>query len=224
MRDLVLVAGATGGTGYHVVQGLLKRGWPVLAMVRDGAAARERLPNAALRVADVTQPQTLDAALEGARYVICAIGSRAVEGAAVPEEIDYRGIAHLIDVAAAQGIEHFVLVSSIGVTQPDHPINRFGRVMDWKLRGEDHLRASGLPYTIIRPGGLRDVPMDNSLRIAQGDKISGMISRELVAEVCIEALGVQPAFMKTFEIIADELSPVPEDFPLVFAMLNTDKI
>jgi hypothetical protein len=47
----------------------------------------------------------------------------------------------------------------MGVTDPDHMLNKIlDNVLVWKLRGEDALRAAGVPYTIVRPGGLQDGP------------------------------------------------------------------
>jgi uncharacterized protein YbjT (DUF2867 family) len=88
------------------------------------------------------------------------------------------------------------------VTHPDHPLNAFGQVLTWKLKGEDALRGSGLNYTIVCPGGLRDEPGGRyRLRFDQGDRMTGMISREDVAEICIQALDEPAARNLTFEVV-----------------------
>ena len=92
----------------------------------------------------------------------------------------------------------FVLVSSAGVTRPGRPgINldeeppavrlneQLGGILTWKLKGEDSLRASGIPYTIIRPCALTEEAGGKALIFEQGDNIRGKISREDVAELCI---------------------------------------
>src|SRR5262249_15321202 len=126
--------------------------------------------------------------------------------------------------ATAGGIEHFVLVSSIGVTNPDHPINRFGNVMAWKLRGEDVLRGSGLTYTIVRPGGLIDDPGGRKgVRFAQGDPISGRVTRADTATACIQALTQHGARNTTFELInTDEDSET--NWSALFASLIPDSV
>lgn len=222
MVNRVLVAGATGGTGQYIVKKLLARDWPVRALVRDVARARAVLGDQVdLIVADVTVPATLPAAFREVTHCICTIGSNAVQGKQPPEAIDYGGVVNLANAARESGIQHFVLVSSIGVTQPDHPINRYGQVLTWKLRGEEYLRASNIPYTIVRPGGLKDAPGGYGVQFGQGDQISGTISRADTAEVCVQALGCEAAFGKTFEIIADEAQPAGDYLP-VFTSLKAD--
>lgn len=52
-----------------------------------------------------------------------------------------------------------------------------GGLLTWKLAGEDEIRNSGLPYTIVRPVALTEEPAGADLEIAQGDEIRGKISR-----------------------------------------------
>ncbi|QLE55799.1 CIA30 family protein [Nostoc sp. TCL26-01] len=107
----------------------------------------------------------------------------------------------------------FVLVSSAGVTRPGRPgINldeeppavrlneQLGGILTWKLKGEDSLRASGIPYTIIRPCALTEEVGGKSYIFEQGDNIKGKISREDVAELCVQALQQSKATNVTFEV------------------------
>ncbi|MFN8561933.1 MAG: NAD(P)H-binding protein [Anaerolineae bacterium] len=92
-----------------------------------------------------------------------------------------------------------------------------------EAQGEDALRTSGLLYTIVRPGGLTDAPGGASaLKVDQGDRISGMISRSDVAAVCVAALDEIATYHTTFEIVAEEGTP-PEHLPNLFASLKTDR-
>uniref|UniRef100_A0A7S1TY36 NAD(P)-binding domain-containing protein n=1 Tax=Phaeomonas parva TaxID=124430 RepID=A0A7S1TY36_9STRA len=80
--------------------------------------------------------------------------------------------------------------------------NLFGKIMDYKIKGEDELRglyaAKGDPkltYTIVRPGGLTEEPLKGVKGIAlnQGDEFIGRIGREDVAAVCVEAISQKSA-------------------------------
>jgi len=218
----VLVLGATGGTGQQIVHKLLERGRAVLALVRDIQTARVVLGDVVELIAgDVTIPATLPAAFEKVDLCICTIGSRAVEGKQNPEDIDYKGVAAAVDAATEATITHFVLLSSLGVTHDDHPLNKYNNVLKWKLKGENHLRQSGLNYTIIRPGGLRDEAGGNGIQFAQGDTISGVITRDDTAEVCVQALGNGSAFCKTLEIINTD-DTAAKDFDAIFAAMEKD--
>ena len=75
--------------------------------------------------------------------------------------------------------------------------------MDEKFKGEEALRASGLEYTVVRPGGLKDLPAGQSkLVIAQGDKGAGAVSRADVAAVSVAALKEKNAKNATFELVS----------------------
>lgn len=226
MTGLILVAGATGGVGQHLIGRLTAQDYSVRALVRDTAraeqlfAAQDRLT---LVEGDTGKPITLPRAVVGAGAVICAIGAKAPVGDNSPEKVDYEGVRNLVLAARNAGIGRFILVSSLAVTHPEHPLNNFGRVLDWKRRGEDALRTSGLLYTIIRPGGLTDAPGGASaLKVDQGDRTSGMISRSDVAAVCVAALDEIATYHTTFEIVAEEGTP-PEHLRNLFASLKTDR-
>lgn len=220
----ILVAGGTGRTGRHIVQKLINRGDDVLVMSRTVGRAREILgDDPELIAGDATVPETLPAAFDGIDLCICAIGSAVVEGQQSPEEIDYQGVVNLVDAAEEAGVKHFVLLSSLAVTHDDHPLNQYGNVLKWKLKGEDHLRNSGLTYTVVRPGGLTDDPGgETGIQFDQGDTISGRISRDDVAEVCVQALHNPHAYSKTFEIIGSEDDEPPTDFDAIFEALDED--
>lgn len=106
-----------------------------------------------------------------------------------------------------------VQISSAGVTRPNRPgINlaeeppavrmndQLGGILTWKLRGEEAIRTSGLTYTIIRPCALTEQPGDKILYAEQGDNLRGQVSRDAIAELCIQALNSADAVNKTFEV------------------------
>lgn len=82
----------------------------------------------------------------------------------MPEEVDWLGCKCQIDLAKEKGIDHVVLVSSMGVSPqkntPDNTLNKIGggNILVWKAKAEDYLKESGLTYTIIHPGGLTNKP------------------------------------------------------------------
>jgi uncharacterized protein YbjT (DUF2867 family) len=224
----VLVAGATGLTGQKIVQSLKKDGYRAVALVRDPVKARDQLgPDVELRKGDVKDYDSLVQAMSGVQAVISSIGARGKDGPDRPEKVDYEGVKNLVDAAAAANVRQFVLVSSRGVTQESHPLNRmFGNVLIWKLKGEKYLRDSGIAYTIVRPGGLlNDQGGLTDIAFEQGDRaMTGgvmAITREDVATVCVEALGFPEARFRTFEIHSIPGAPVT-DWKAKFASLKPD--
>jgi len=222
--DLVLVAGASGRTGQHVVRELTAAGYRVRALVRNADSARAVLGDGVdYATGDVRQRPTLDAAMQGVRYAISAIGSTPRDPENTPEFVDYQGIRNLAEAAAAARLEQLVIVSSAGVTQKDHVLNRmFDNVLIWKARGEEAVRASGVPYTIVRPGGLTDKPGGQAgVRLEQGDKGTGVIPRADVARVCVAALQSAAARNRTFELYGTN-TPPDTDWDNLFGKLAAD--
>jgi uncharacterized protein YbjT (DUF2867 family) len=222
--DFVLVAGASGRTGQHVVRELTAAGFRVRALVRDADSARSALgDDVEYAVGDVRQRPTLEAAMQGVRYAISAIGAVPREPGNGPEFVDYQGVRNLAEAAAAAKLEQLVIISSAGVTQKDHVLNRvFDNVLIWKGKGEEAVRASGVPYTIVRPGGLTDKPGGQSgVRLEQGDKGTGMIGRGDLARVCVAALTSAAARNRTFEAYAADTSP-DIDWDELFGKLAAD--
>lgn len=220
----VVVAGATGGTGSQVVAQLLQKGYTVRAFVRDVDSARERLGEEVEYVqGDVKDPDSVAVAVAGMDALISAIG--AGRGGDLPEAVDYGGVKNLAEAAAAADLQQVVLVSSRGVTQKDHPLNEmFNNVLIWKLEGENALRASGAPYTIVRPGGLIDEPGGQGRIIfEQGDPPVGqmLIPRADVAAICVAALQHPDSKFKTLETHRVEGQP-DADWAAKFAALHAD--
>jgi uncharacterized protein YbjT (DUF2867 family) len=198
------VAGATGETGRRIVQELVARNIPVRALVRDAEKARAILPpEAELVVGDVLNPESLIAALGDSTVLLCATGAKPSFDPTGPYQVDFEGTKNLVEAAKAKKIEQFVLVTSLCVSQFFHPLNLFWLILLWKKQAEEYLQKSGLVYTIVRPGGLKND--DNSDRIVmQGADtlFDGSIPRQKVAQVCVEALFDVASRNKTVEIVA----------------------
>ena len=199
----VFVAGATGKTGRCIVKQLVDLDIPVRALVRDLERARTILPNSVeLIVGDVLQPQTFTPALSDCSVLICATGAAPSLNPTGPYQVDYRGAKNLVDAAKAQAIEHFVLVSSLCVSRFFHPLNLFWLVLYWKKQAENYLKSSDIPYTIVRPGGLKEEDNTDNILMAGADSLQeGSIPRLKVARVCVAALSEPAAKSSIVEIV-----------------------
>lgn len=155
----LVYAGATGSVGRLALPMLQAQGYSIRAITRNPARAATRYGDSYQWVyGDVRDPEQMTELLEGADYVICSIGYTEFEGSNGPQFVDYMGVRNLVDAAKANGIKHFVLVAA-GNTGPyaDHTQNpRFGYVAYWKNKGENYLKESGVPFTIVGPTGFVD--------------------------------------------------------------------
>ncbi len=203
------VAGATGETGRRIVRQLVLKEIPVVALVRDLDKAKSILPpEAELAVGDVLQPDSLRAAIADCTVLLCATGAAPSLNPFGPYQIDYEGTKNLVDVAKQASIQHFVMVSSMCTSQFFHPLNLFWLILFWKKQAEEYLQQSGLTYTIVRPGGLKNEDSDLPLVMSAADSLfEGSLPRTRVAEVCIEALFQPSAQNKIVEIVTQSDAP-----------------
>ena len=227
----ILVLGATGGVGQIIVAKLIEQNYQVITIVRDTNKAKKlfgNCENIELFQGDAREEKSLEKCLANKPIdvAISCIGTTAFPstrwlGGNSPKNTDYHANQNLINVMPSH-LKRFVLVSSQGVERsekfPYKILNLFG-VLDYKLKAENLLKSSGLPYTIIRPGRLTDGPYTSydlntlikatsgsrkKIIIGQGDKLSGETSRITVAEACVEAIKLDCTINQTFEIINQE--------------------
>jgi len=203
------VAGATGETGRRIVSQLIDRGIEVRVLVRDVEKARSIVPAGVEIIAgDVLRVDTLQDALAGCTVVFCATGARPSLDPTGPYLVDFEGTKNLVNASKAAGVEQFVLVTSLCVSKLLHPLNLFWGILVWKKWAEEYLQRSGLTYTIVRPGGLKNDDNDDRIVMQGLDSLfDGSIPRTKVAQVCVEAIGNESARNKIVEIVARPDAP-----------------
>jgi uncharacterized protein YbjT (DUF2867 family) len=121
-----------------------------------------------------------------------------------PMKVDALAIRAQINACQAAGLERVVLVNSLCSGRWLHPLNLFGLVLVWKRVGERWLEESGLQWTVVRPGGLREaeesVEREGVVFSGPDTQDSQSIPRRLVARVCLEALETSAAEGRIIEI------------------------
>lgn len=218
-HPVVLVVGATGSVGRHVVAEAVRQGYETRALVRDASRAGRLDAAARTVVGELTRPETLAAAVAGIDAVIFTQGSTYGDAAAA-EAVDYGAVKNVLAALDGRRVR-IALMTSIGVTVP-------GGTHDWKRRGERLVRASGNEYTIVRPGWF-DYNDDDQLLITllQGDtrragnSSDGVIARHQIARVLVDSLSSDAAGHLTFELVAEH-GPAQKDLDPVFAALKKD--
>lgn len=201
----VLVFGGTAGVGLETVKVLRARGIPVTVFVRPTS---DRTPLEPLGVSYVVgnalNEQEVTAAFSAADFtaVVSSLGGRF--GEPRPEHIGNRNINN---AAKAAGVQRVIQVSAIDAGR-DRDREKPGDDADWravmfyvKIQGENHLMESGLDYTIIRPGLLKDeAPTGNTMLTTRRD-ISGSINRADVAQVIVQVLEDATTIGKAYSLI-----------------------
>ncbi len=204
--DTVLVIGASGALGSATVRLLLADGCRVRAMSRNpkkraalAAWGAEAVPG------DLRDADALAEACRGVRSAFSAAHSFMGSGRNAPEAVDGQGHRSLIEIAKSAGVQHLVFTSIHGVS-PDHPVDFF-RV---KYGVEAHLKASVLPFTILRPGAFMNTWAETIGRpilkygmtviIGKGDAPINFVAAEDVARVAVWALKDDRAKSRTLNI------------------------
>lgn len=244
----VLVTGAGGRTGQIVYRKLERSGQYVARGLVRTEESKEKIGGADdIFVGDIRIADTIAPAVEGIDALIILTsavpkmkpgfdpskGERPefyFEEGSYPEQVDWIGQKNQIDAAKAVGVKQIVLVGSMGGTDINNPLNNIGNgnILVWKRKAEQYLADSGIPYTIIRAGGLQDKEGGiRELLVGKDDELlqtkTRTIARADVAEVCIQALQFEEARFKAFD-----LSSKPEgegtpttDFKALFSQVTT---
>ncbi|XP_042509667.1 protein TIC 62, chloroplastic isoform X2 [Macadamia integrifolia] len=238
-KDIAFVAGATGKVGSRAVRELLKLGFRVRACVRSpqkaeslvqsvqemkmntGDASRETQSVEKLEIVecDLENQDMIIPAIGNASVVLCCIGASEKEVFDItgPYRIDYQATKNLIDAATVAQVDHFILLTSLGTNKIGFPaaiLNLFWGVLIWKRKAEEALIASGLPYTVVRPGGM-ERPTDayketHNIFLAMEDTLfGGQVSNLQVAELmAFMAKNRSMSYCKVVEVIAETTAPL----------------
>jgi uncharacterized protein YbjT (DUF2867 family) len=212
----VLVVGASGSIGRRVAAESVAQGYETRVLVRDPAQASLFPDSARVVVGDPKDPASLGEALDGVTGVVLTQGTFDDD---LLEQVNYGPVRNVLE--GLRSPARIALMTALGVTKPSPG-------HDWKRRGERLVRASGLPYTIVRPGWFDyNEPDEHRLVMRQGDTnwaggpSDGVISREQIAQVLVASLTSDAADHKTFELAAEK-GDVQADLDPVFAALQDD--
>ncbi|WP_116769742.1 SDR family oxidoreductase [Maribacter litoralis] len=197
----VLVAGANGTTGRIIIDILQKSNTYIpVAMVRK-QEQKERFESEHVTTVLADIEEDLSQVVTQIDKIIFAAGSKGKNVVGVDQE----GAKRLTDAAKQAGIEKFVMLSSMGADNSSQN-KELEAYLKAKQNADEHLRASGLEYSIVRPGQLTNE--DGKGRIELGSKLkkSGSISRADVAKTLVEVLDNDVMQNQTFELLEGETS------------------
>jgi len=192
----ILVAGANGTTGKQVVN-LLKASqyFTPVAMVRKEEQQKQFEDDGVKTVlADLTEDLTH--AVKGIDKVIFAAGS----GGKNVVEVDQEGAKRLMAVSKMADVNRFVMLSSMGADQPEAS-EELQDYLKAKHNADEHLKNSGLKYTIVRPGSLNNKKGQGTIELKEKMNKRGEISRADVAQTLVKSLHDDAPYNTTFEIL-----------------------
>ena len=211
MIQRVAVSGASGKTGYRVAEELLAEGMEPRLLLRPDSRLPDQLNDCDQHRLNLFDQQTLDRALQGVDALVIATGARPSVDLSGPMRVDAWAVERQVESCRRMGVKRVVLVSSLCAGRWNHPLNLFGLILVWKRVGERTLEASGLDWTVIRPGGLSEREegvAEEGIRWSGADQQeSDSIPRRLVARCCVEALRVPSSIGRIIEVTSDPELP-----------------
>ena len=206
----ILILGATGATGRYVVQHAASAGMDVTVLVRDPSKLPPTSRPIRVLMGDVvTQPGTLGPAIRDQDAVISTLG-RGLSFRS--NDLIARAAPAIVAAMEREGVRRLVFTSAFGLghTYPDTPLlprlfmaTLLREIYADKRKGEAHITASGLDWTIVYPTGLTDGPMTGSYRLGERLKLSGFpkISRADVAH-CLVRLVTERKYFRAGVLVS----------------------
>ena len=199
----IAITGASGKTGYRIVEEALKKGIKVKQIVRENSKVKENLQNTEIIRVSLNNSDELDKALGNVDALIIATGARASIDLTGPAKVDALGVYRQLQSCKRVGLKRVILVSSLCTGKLIHPLNLFGLILIWKKIGENFLKNPSFEWTIIRPGGLKETETIESQNIdytKEDSQFKGSIPRRLVAKCCIDSLNNKKSIEKIIEV------------------------
>jgi uncharacterized protein YbjT (DUF2867 family) len=206
----VAIAGGHGKIALILGRLLAERGDTVCGLIRNpDQEADLRAAGIEPVLCDLEGDGDVAAAIRGADAVVFAAGAGPGSGDARKSTMDRGGAVKLVDAAKAEGVSRYLIVSSMGADKaPEDGSEGFGAYLQAKFEADEAVRASGLDYTVVRPGGLTDDEGTGLVTIAESTG-RGQIPRADVAAVFVACLDEPATIGKSFDLITGT-TPIPD--------------
>src|SRR5215471_3341710 len=196
---MILVTGASGNVGGAVLQELLRSGASVRSMYRSKEDAAKADADANPMIADFADRVSLERALDGVDrvYLVCS---------PIPQLVELE--SNMVEACRQHGIRHLVLNSALGADTYDKSFPK------WHHAVEEHLRASGIPATILRPESfMQNIPTffastlnsQGAFYPAMGEPPVGFVTVRDIAAVAAKILTADGHAGKTYTLTGSEL-------------------
>jgi uncharacterized protein YbjT (DUF2867 family) len=200
----IAIAGGHGQIALKLTRILSDRGDEIRSLIRNPDHAGDVGEAGAEPVVcdlEAASPDDVAEAIEGVDAVVFAAGAGPGSGPERKETMDYGGAVKLIDAAKRAGISRYVIVSSVGADPAAPGDDTFAVYLRAKGKADAALAASGLDYTIVRPGRLTDAPGTGRVRIGR----DGEIARDDVAATLAAVLHEPRTVGRTFDLVGGDV-------------------
>ena len=209
----IAIAGGHGKIALILGRLLAERGDTVRGLIRNPDQGDDlRAVGIEPVIADLESESDIASAIRGADAVVFAAGAGPGSGDARKKTVDLGGAVKLVEAAKAEGVSRYLIVSSMGAEKaPADGAEGFGAYLQAKFEADEAVRASGLDYTVVRPGGLTDDPGTGLVTIAEKTD-RGKVPRADVAAVFVACLDSPSTIGQSFDLISGT-TPIADALP-----------
>jgi uncharacterized protein YbjT (DUF2867 family) len=205
----IFVVGGHGKIALRFEQLATETGHRMRALARNPDHRGDIEKTGAEAVISDIEHDDITSLVKGADVVVFAAGAGPGSGPDRKKTVDLGGALKLIDAAEANGITRYLMVSAMGAGNPSSWSGQMRPYYEAKAGADEALAASGLDYTIVRPGGLTNDPGTGLVDIAPNLERRGKVTRDDVAAVLLASLEADYTIRKTFDLLNGEM-PIPE--------------
>ena len=206
----VVIAGGHGKIALRLTRLLSARGDRVRGLIRNpDHSADVQDAGGEPVICDMEGEDDLSRFVEGADAAVFAAGAGPGSGPERKKTVDLGAAVKLIEACGANGISRYVMVSSIGAHDPAGGPEAMRPYLEAKAAADEALVASGLDYTIVRPGSLTDDQGTGRITATTDMDTRGPVPRDDVAAALDAALHEPATIGRTFVVIAGE-TPVAD--------------
>lgn len=202
----IVIFGASGPTGIHLVQQALEQGHRVTAMIRNPEKFQISHPNLQVQKADALVPSSFENALPGHEVVLSALGI----GQSFKDTIIYSESGkNIIDAMRKNGIKRFICITSGGVEDNDPSFGLlykfiFKPLLRKPYKNMKMLEAylqdnKDIDWVVVRPSQLTDTPRSGNYRVSAhyAPKGGSKISRADLADFMLKQIASEEWLHKT---------------------------
>ncbi|MDX6675791.1 MAG: hypothetical protein QOH11_3209 [Solirubrobacteraceae bacterium] len=209
----VVVLGGHGQIARQLLARLAARGDVARGIVRNPDHADDLRAIGAEPVVGDVEHESITPLVAGADAVVMAAGAGPGSGPDRKRTVDLGGALKLIEAAKANHVPRYVMVSAMGAGDPESAAGPMRVYQQAKAEADAALMASGLEFTIVRPGGLTDDPGTGRVEAAESLGRSGArgrsITRADTAAVLLAVLDPPSTIGRTFEVLEGR-TPIAE--------------
>lgn len=199
--EKILIVGANGSTGKRIIEILNNsQSFEPVAMIRNEEQKTIFEDMEVQWVLGDLEQEDLSHVLKGIEKVIFTAGSGGDTGPEKTTEVDEKGAIKIIDASKKARVKKFIMLSSMGADEPSKH-KKLEHYLKAKATADEHLRKSGLDYTIVRPGALTDDLGMGKVKLAEKLDSGGEIPRDDVAFLLIMSLADPLVKNMTFEAV-----------------------